>query len=91
MTDKISRLDLNRTHSGGSGSGAGDGSGASGRTGAGAGFSGYVSPRTGDRLNEHDLRSRIFLMATALLVSAGTAAAGGKRKKAADRAGDREN
>ena len=91
MTDKISRLDLNRTHSGGSGSGAGDGSGASGRTGAGAGFSGYVSPRTGDRLNEKDLRSRIFLMATALLVSAGTAAAGGKRKKAADGAGDREN
>lgn len=91
MTDKISRLDLNRTHSGGSGSGAGDGSGASGRTGAGAGFSGYVSPRTGDRLNEKDLRSWIFLMATALLVSAGTAAAGGKRKKAADGAGDREN
>ena len=89
MTDKISRLDLNRTHSGGSG--AGDGSGASGRTGAGAGFSGYVSPRTGDRLNEKALRSRIFLMATALLVSAGTAAAGGKRKKAADGAGDREN
>ena len=89
MTDKISRLDLNRTHSGGSG--AGDGSRGSDRTGVGAGFSGYVSPRTGDRLNEKDLRSRIFLMATALLVSAGTAAAGGKRKKAADGAGDREN
>lgn len=90
MTDKISRLELNRTYNGDS-RGDGSGSGTSNRTGAGTGFSGYSSPQTGDNLNEKDLLSRIFLMSAALFVSAGTAAARGKRKKAAEGTCGKEN
>lgn len=90
MTDKISRLDLNRTHNGDS-SGAGDGSGTSARLDSGAGFSEYSSPQTGDNLNEKALVSRLFLMSAALLVSVGTVRAGCKRKKAAEGTCGKEN
>ena len=64
MTDKISRLDLNRTHNG-------DGSGTSARLDSGAGFSEYSSPQTGDNLNEKGLDSRPFPSCKVVLFTAG--------------------